>query len=468
MARRSSWGEGLAADVVEAGGGATSPGPERAILAAVDITRRTTAARHGRSQVLPLEESLAELERLATTAGADVVATVTQRLEHPEPSTFLGQGKVQELREARLEQGADLVIFDDELTPTQQRNLEKGVGCKIVDRTALILDIFAQRARTREGQLQVELAQLQYLLPRLSELWVQFSRLGGASSGGGGGGRIATRGPGETQLEVDRRAIRERIAMLKERIAGVSEHRHRYRERRRQDGIPVVALVGYTNAGKSTLLHHLSGAHVLVEDKLFATLDPTTRRVALPRGQQILLTDTVGFIQRLPTALVAAFRATLEEIDQADVLVHVVDARSPAMLAQVEAVGLTLDELGVGAKPIVTAFNKADLLSPGDLDALGMERFPNAVPIAAARGTGVARMLGVIEAILDSQADAASVSVLLPYAAGALLHAFRERGTIVSEAYESGGTRVTGTLPRRLLDTFRPYLVEGVGSRERA
>ncbi len=465
MARRTNWAAGLAADATDRGNddGSTYGGPERAILAAVDISRRTTAARYGRSETLPVEESLAELDRLSTTAGAEVVATVSQRLEHPEPATFMGQGKVQELRELRLDLGADLVIFDDELTPTQQRNLEKGVGCKIVDRTALILDIFAQRARTREGQLQVELAQLQYLLPRLSELWVQFSRLGGASSGGGG--RIATRGPGETQLEVDRRAIRERIAMLKERITGVSEHRHRYRERRRQDGIPIIALVGYTNAGKSTLLRHLSGAEVLVEDKLFATLDPTTRRVSLPRGQQVLLTDTVGFIQRLPTALVAAFRATLEEIDQADVLIHVVDARSPAMLAQIEAVGRTLDDLKVGAKPIVTAFNKIDRLDPGDVRGLGMERFPNPVPIAAAHGSGVPEMLGVVEAILDAQSDAVPMSVLLPYAAGALLNTFRERGTIATEQYEEGGMLVTGTLPRRHLDAFRPYLVEVPTSR---
>ena len=465
MARRTNWGAGMAADAVAraeaAADGATSGGPERAILAAVDISRRTTAARYGRSETLPVAESLAELDRLSTTAGAEVVATVVQRLEHPEPATFMGQGKVQELRELRMEHGADLVIFDDELTPTQQRNLEKGVGCKIVDRTALILDIFAQRARTREGQLQVELAQLQYLLPRLSELWVQFSRLGGASSGGGGGGRIATRGPGETQLEVDRRAIRERIAMLKERIEGVSDHRHRYRERRQQDGIPVVALVGYTNAGKSTLLHHLSGADVLVEDKLFATLDPTTRRIALPRGQQVLLTDTVGFIQRLPTSLVASFRATLEEIDQADVLIHVVDSRSPAMLAQIEAVGRTLDDLKIQAKPIVTAFNKVDRLSSDELGALGMARFPNPVPIAAVNGTGIRELLGVVEAVLDEQEGAVPVSVLLPYASGALLHAFRERGTISSEAYVESGTLVTGTMPRRHLDAFLPFLVEG-------
>ena len=237
LGRRASWGAGLAEDAAgERDDGSTQAGPERAVLAAVDISRHTTAARYGRSITLPLHESLAELNRLTVTAGAVVVGMVTQRLDHPEPGTFFGKGKIEELRDVVREEGADLVIFDDELSPTQQRNLEKGVGCKIVDRTALILDIFAQRARTREGQLQVELAQLQYLLPRLSELWVRFSRLGGASSGGGGGGRIATRGPGETQLEVDRRAIRERIAMLKERIVGVSDHRHRYRERRKQDG----------------------------------------------------------------------------------------------------------------------------------------------------------------------------------------------------------------------------------------
>jgi GTP-binding protein HflX len=417
-------------------------------------------------EALPVGESLAELGQLAATAGAEVIATVVQRLEHPEPSTFFRQGKVDELRELRKEHDADLVIFDDELTPTQQRNLERGVGCKIVDRTALILDIFAQRARTREGQLQVELAQLQYILPRLSELWVQFSRLGGASSGSGGGGRIATRGPGETQLEVDRRAIRDRIAMLKERIVGVSEHRHRYRARRRQDGIPVVALVGYTNAGKSTLLHQLSGADVLVEDKLFATLDPTTRRIKLPRGQQVLLTDTVGFIQRLPTSLIASFRATLEEIDQADVLIHVVDSCSPAMHAQIEAVGRTLDDLQIQAKPIVTAFNKVDRLTAEEVRALGIARFPNPIPIAAASGSGVHAMLGVVEAILDEQEGAVAVRVVLPYASGALLNAFRERGTISSEAYGPSGTIVTGTLPRRYLEAFLPYFVEGTnGSR---
>ena len=454
-----------AADRVQASvDGDVRSGPERAILAAVDISRRTTAARYGRTETLPVAESLAELGRLALTAGAEVIATVVQRLEHPEPSTFFGQGKVEELRELRREHDADLVIFDDELTPTQQRNLEKGVGCKIVDRTALILDIFAQRARTREGQLQVELAQLQYILPRLSELWVQFSRLGGASSGGGGGGRIATRGPGETQLEVDRRAIRERIAMLKERIVGVSDHRHRYRERRRQDGIPVVALVGYTNAGKSTLLRHLSGADILVEDKLFATLDPTTRRIKLPRGQQVLLTDTVGFIQRLPTSLVASFRATLEEIDQADVLIHVVDSCSPAMLAQIEAVGRTLDDLNIQAKPIVTAFNKVDRLTEPEIEALGTSRFPNPRLIAAADGSGIDEMLSAVEAILDEHVGVVAVNVLLPYAAGALHNAFRERGTISAESYEPGGVLVTGTLPRRHLDDFLPYLVEGVGT----
>ncbi|HEV2123691.1 MAG TPA: GTPase HflX, partial [Chloroflexota bacterium] len=277
--------------------------------------------------MLSAEDSLEELAELARTAGAEVVATLLQKLDRPDPATFLGKGKVEELNELRLQTSADLVIFDEELTPSQQRNLENALKVKIVDRTALILDIFAQRARTREGQLQVELAQLEYLLPRLSQLWVEFSRLGGAGSGGGagGGGRIATRGPGETQLEVDRRAIRRKIALLKEKIVKIGENRALYRERRKRESLPVVALVGYTNAGKSTLLRALSDADVLIENKLFATLDPTTRRIELGNGQEFLLTDTVGFIQRLPTALVAAFKATLEEIEEADLLIHVVD-----------------------------------------------------------------------------------------------------------------------------------------------
>ena len=256
------------------------------------------------------EESLTELAELAATAGADVVDTLTQRLDRPHSATYIGSGKVVELGAMVMETGADLAIFDVNLSPSQQRNLEEGLMCQVVDRTALILDIFAQRAQTREGQLQVELAQLEYLLPRLSQLWVQFSRLGGA--GAGGGGRIATRGPGETQLETDRRTIGRRIADLKKKIAAISTQRGLYRSRRKAAGLPIVAIVGYTNAGKSTLLRALTDADVLVEDKLFATLDPTTRRVELPGGQRFLLTDTVGFIQRLPTALIAAFRATLE------------------------------------------------------------------------------------------------------------------------------------------------------------
>src|SRR5688500_18771021 len=333
---RMGWAAGMAADATEAQPAADDygSGAERAILVGADLRHpgvrgRTDQAsrRRAAGATLSPEDSMAELEELARTAGAEVAGRLMQKLDHPDPATFLGKGKVEELRDLVAEQRADLVIFDEELTPSQQRNLENALKIKIVDRTALILDIFAQRARTREGQLQVELAQLEYLLPRLSQLWVQFSRLGGAGAGGGGGGgggRIATRGPGETQLEVDRRAIRRKVADLRLKIEKISEQRGLYRSRRKEESLPIVALVGYTNAGKSTLLRALSDADVLVENKLFATLDPTTRRVRLPNGQDFLLTDTVGFIQRLPTALVAAFKATLEEINDADVLIHVV------------------------------------------------------------------------------------------------------------------------------------------------
>src|SRR5688500_10488536 len=426
---RMGWAAGMAADATEAQPAADNygSGAERAILVGADLRHpgvrgRTDQAARRRlaGATLSPEDSMAELEELARTAGAEVAGQLTQKLDHPDPATFLGKGKVEELRDLVAEQRADLVIFDEELTPSQQRNLENALKIKIVDRTALILDIFAQRARTREGQLQVELAQLEYLLPRLSQLWVQFSRLGGAGAGGGGGGggRIATRGPGETQLEVDRRAIRRKVADLRLKIEKISEQRGLYRSRRKEESLPIVALVGYTNAGKSTLLRALSDADVLVENKLFATLDPTTRRIKLPNGQEFLLTDTVGFIQRLPTALVAAFKATLEEINDADVLIHVVDATHPNMHEQIQAVGQTLDELQIGEKPVVTALNKIDKLTPEEIEALTAEAappngaaegdtdsddevetrasaapYPNAVPIAAAKGIGLNRLL---------------------------------------------------------------------------
>jgi GTP-binding protein HflX len=325
----------------------TAPSPDRAILVAAEVP----------GALLPAEESLNELAELARTAGAEVVARFTQRLDHPNPATYIGSGKVQEIVEAIRQLGANVVIFDDELSPSQQRNLEKALGVKVIDRTALILDIFATRARTREGRLQVELAQHQYLLPRLAGQWSHLERMEGA---------IGTRGPGETQIETDRRLIRNRIAKIRRDLEEVRTQRELYRRRRARNNAPVVALVGYTNAGKSTLMRALSGADVLAEDKLFATLDPVTRRISLPSGEIVLLTDTVGFIQKLPTQLVAAFRATLEELEDADLLLHVVDISHPNAYQHVQTVEATLRDLGVHEKPQLIALNKVDLLRHDD------------------------------------------------------------------------------------------------------
>jgi GTP-binding protein HflX len=473
---RTGWAAGVAEDA----GGEDMPGrmegdngtlstmaaAERAVLVGADLrspqarSRDGSAPKDGRAgATLSAADSLAELEQLAWTAGAEVVGTLTQKLDRPDSTTFLGKGKVEELRSLVQETGADLVIFDEELTPSQQRNLENALRLKIVDRTALILDIFAQRARTREGQLQVELAQLEYLLPRLSQLWVQFSRLGGAATGGGGGrgGRIATRGPGETQLEVDRRAIRAKIADLKEKIVRISDQRQLYRTRRQREAVPVVALVGYTNAGKSTLLRALSDADVLVEDKLFATLDPTTRRVALPNGQECLLTDTVGFIQRLPTALVAAFRATLEEINFADVLIHVVDVTHANSQEQIQAVRQTLDDLEVEEKPVVTVLNKIDRLSPEARAALPLGDYSNGVAVAAATGEGLEALLQKLQEVVAEAQDRVPLRVRIPYASGELVRLFHERGVVESEQYGPEGTELTGTLPRRFAAAFEPF-----------
>src|SRR3954447_12212112 len=310
-----------------------------------------------RDQVWSAEDSLAELEQLAATAGVEVLGHVSQKVSGPNAATFVGKGKVQEIRALREELAADLVLFDEELTPGQQRNLEEQLDTKILDRTGLILDIFARHARTREGRLQVELAQLEYRLPRLTRMWTHLSR---QAVGG-----VGLRGPGETQLEVDRRRARERIARLRDELKEVHAHRELYRQKRRREGLPVVALVGYTNAGKSTLLNALADSDVLAANVLFATLDPTTRQLQLPDGQEVLLTDTVGFIQRLPTQLVAAFRATLEEIEEADLLVHVLDITHPNAEEQGQTVDKLLGELGLGDKPRLVVLNKIDRLFPG-------------------------------------------------------------------------------------------------------
>jgi len=341
---------------------------------------------------------------LAGTAGAIVVGRAIQRADSPHPAHYVGKGKLEEIVATREEAGYTLVIFDDELSPTQQRNLENALKVKVIDRTALILDIFAMRAQTREGQLQVQLAQHEYLLPRLAGQWSHLERMEGA---------IGSRGPGETQIETDRRLIRGRIKRLKDELAGVSRHREIYRRRRRESGIPVVALVGYTNAGKSTLMRALSGADVLIENKLFATLDPVTRRVRLPGGGEILLSDTVGFIQKLPTHLVAAFRATLEELREADLLLHVIDVTHEAAADQAQTVEETLRDLGVNDRPRVTVLNKVDLLANpdtgepissletlqpllGDLAA----NYPNAVFVSAERKWGLEELGQAIGAMV--------------------------------------------------------------------
>ena len=357
------------------------------------------------------QASLEELALLADTAGAQVVGYALQRLERPNRATYIGRGKVQEIASQQGSLDYTTVIFDDELSPSQQRTLEKELEVKVLDRTALILDIFAQHARTREGRLQVELAQHEYILPRLRGQWSHLERLEG---------RIGTRGPGETQLETDRRLIRDRISALKRQIEQVRRQRALHRRQRARQGMPVVSLVGYTNAGKSTLMRTFSGADVLVEDRLFATLDPVTRRVRLPSGNTVLLTDTVGFIQKLPTQLVAAFRATLEEMTEATLMLHVVDVTHPDAVQQAETVEATLAGLELAAKPLLTVFNKADLLIEGQGDSLeevvkaeGSQALlepwgADALVISAAKGWGMEEMGRRLEALL-AEAPAAGV-----------------------------------------------------------
>lgn len=343
----------------------TAPTADRAYLVAADLYR----------PLMPVEESLDELSELARTAGAEVAGRTTQRMDHPHVATYIGKGKVAEVKQTARELDANVVIFDDELSPSQQRNLERELDLKVIDRTALILDIFATRAHTAEGRLQVSLAQLEYLLPRLAGQWSHLERMEGA---------IGTRGPGETQIETDRRLIRNRISKLKRDIEDVRTRRSLYRRQRDRAGLPVVALVGYTNAGKSTLMNALSHAGVLSEDKLFATLDPVTRRIRLPGGTPALLTDTVGFIQKLPTQLVASFRATLEELQEASLLLHVVDISHPNAFAHMKTVEDTLQELGVTGKPVLQVLNKADRLRSEDGQAV--ESYDDALAAAAMAG----------------------------------------------------------------------------------
>jgi GTP-binding protein HflX len=428
----------------------TTPPRERAFLVGVDI--------YGQQDLLNLDDSLAELTLLADTAGLDVVGQATQKLDHPNPQTFIGPGKVEETKALVEEFEADVVLFDDELSPRHLRNLEQLLGdrVRVIDRTALILDIFAQHASTSEGALQVELAQYEYRLPRLTRAWTHLARQAGGGGGRSGSvGGVGLRGPGETQLEVDRRDIRRRIDHLKDELEKVRTHRQQYRSRRKQSRIPVVALVGYTNAGKSTLLNRLASADVFVADQLFATLDPTTRRVELPGGHLALFTDTVGFIQKLPTALVAAFRATLEEIAEADLLLHVVDITHPNVMAQARAVQLTLGEIDADQVPVVTVVNKIDRLADPKKARQNLEIFSTAEAISALTGEGINDLLATISEQLYETYQ--SVKVFLPYQQGGLISLFHDSGQVERLEHVSGGVLIKGKLPGRLVARFKPF-----------
>lgn len=405
--------------------------PEPALLVAVDT---------GEYEV---ETSLEELAELAKTAGAEVLGTLTQKRESPDKATAIGAGRLAELREVCENTGASLVIFDSELTATQQRNLEDALPCRVIDRTALILDIFAGRARSAEGRLQVELAQLQYRLPRLAGQGTALSRLGGG---------IGTRGPGESQLESDRRHIRRRIGALKQQLAQVEKRRAGLRARRKKEGLQTVALVGYTNAGKSTLLNALTDAGVLAEDALFATLDPTARALRLPDGRQVLLVDTVGFVRRLPHHLVDAFRSTLEEAAQADVLLNICDAASPDAAEHLAVTRALLTDLGCTDRPILPVLNKCDI-------AVGAEDLiPGAVRISARTGEGIPALLTAIAGALPP--DRRRVRLLLPFHEGALAERCRREGAVEAEHYTDEGLRMTVTLGARMLDAVKPYMEE--------
>lgn len=431
----------------------TNPGDEFAILVGVNLPDL--------DKLLTLEDSMDELELLAKTAGVEVIGRLTQNLDKPNSKTYLGSGKVEELKMLAEELSANLVIFDEELSPRNQRELEEILGddIKIIDRTALILDIFSLHAKTREGILQVELAQYQYRLPRLTRAWTHLARQAGGGGGRAGGvGGVGLRGPGEKQLEVDRRDIRTRISNLQDELEKVRSHRSRYREQRRKSQIPVVALVGYTNAGKSTLLNKISGADVLVADQLFATLDPTTRRVEIPDGQAILFTDTVGFIQKLPTNLIAAFRATLEEIAAADLLLHIVDVTHPNANAHAISVLKTLESIEAGEIPIITVLNKIDKLNSPENAVKILEGFPNTHAISAITGEGLSELIGAVEEELFKSYS--SIRVIIPYQEGQLISAFHEFGHIDLKKHEEIGVLMQGSIPKRLYSRFEPFLVK--------
>lgn len=414
---------------------------ERAILIGMEWGRN--------GSLWTVDDSLEELKQLADTAGATVIKKFIQKRPKPDPAFFIGRGKVQELALYAQQENIDLCIFDDELSPAQQRNIESVMGIRILDRTALILDIFAQRARTNEGKLQVELAQLQYTLPRIMGKGLMLSRLGGG---------IGTRGPGETKLEVDRRRIRDRIAFIKEQIEKVKAVRSLHRSKRKKNNVFEVSLVGYTNAGKSTLLNTLTNSDIYAKDQLFATLDPTTRQLTLPNKQEIIITDTVGFIQRLPHQLIAAFRSTLEVVTEADLLVHVIDVSHELYKEQAAAVHEVLKEIGAETKPVITVYNKIDKLPPDSklTDRLALEE--DTVCISAAKKLNLETLQQMIETHLKSKA--VEVTLCIPYAETAKAAQLHETANVLEQEYTENGAVMKVILPVEDLEAYNEYILK--------
>jgi GTPase len=402
---------------------------------------------YGSDTVEEAEDSLAELALLTETAGAEPVDAVLQRRDRPDPATYIGKGKAEELRDRANAEDIDVVIFDDELTPAQQRNLEHVFSCDVVDRVALILDIFAQHATTQEGRVQVELAQLRYRLPRLRGRGLQLSQQGAG---------IGTRGPGETQLEVDRRRILRRVQKLERDLRALASTRATQRKARRRSGVPRVALVGYTNAGKSTLLNRVTEAEVLVENQLFSTLDPTTRRLRLAGGETVLLSDTVGFVRRLPHELVEAFRSTLEEVTEADLLLHVIDASAIDVDARIHAVDEVLREIGAGDLPRLLVWNKRDLADP-DLLKSRLAEYRGSVAVSAVTGEGMPELLVAIGDRLRSLARI--VEFVVPYERGDVLAALHREGEVLVEVHADGGTRVRARVPDAAVGRFAEFAI---------
>jgi len=426
---------------------------ERAFLVGVEIK--------GEDSLMPIDDSLDELSFLSLTAGLQVVGVESQSIDQINPSTYIGKGKTKEIKMLAESLRADVVIFDVELSPRNYRDLEEEFGnsIRVIDRTTLILDIFGQHAQTREGKLQVELAQYEYLLPRLTKAWSHLAR----QAGGGGGrtgnsGGVGLRGPGETQLEVDKRRIRTKISKLKQDLEKVREHRLRYRKNRKSSNIPIVAMVGYTNTGKSTLHNATTNSKVLSADKLFATLDPTTRRLELPSGNTVLLTDTVGFIQKLPTHLVAAFRATLEEVSEADLLLHIVDINHQNAVAHHQSVINTLNEIGAGEIPILTVLNKIDITDDLVRKVNAYPPFDQAIPISALRKNGIKELMNNIDAILFSEFS--PISLKIPYKNGRLISLFHQYGQIHKIEHGIGAVTIEGKIPGRLVADFSRFMIK--------